>query len=238
LDPIKSVKLKIFMPFSGDPKHPIAISVNGEALVKEVIGYCLFEYTERGIRPPIPSRLISAELWSLRIVDDGDIDEDFPALDRERKIKKFAFTEFALCHDAAAIDLKEEPITTKEEFSADSHASIFLKIHLYSTLEVKQTTTMQFPSNIPMSEVFLRICIKRKYDPKDYILKMGDTKSDVPMEILLEQIKSTEFCVLKKSSGAGDIFLRPPEKNEKIVDSRTRFSTSEDYRVIYRVFFA
>jgi hypothetical protein len=82
-------------------------------------------------------------------------------------------------------------------------ASVFLKVHLYSTLEVKQTTIMQMPVNIPMSEVFVRICSKRKYDPKDYILKMADTKTDAPLEQTLEQLKATEFCVLKRSSGGG-----------------------------------
>ena len=54
-----------------------------------------------------------------------------------------------------------------------------------------------------MSEVFDRICLKRKYDPKDYVLKMADVKTDVPLDKTLESLKATEFCVLKRSSGGG-----------------------------------
>lgn len=62
---------------------------------------------------------------------------------------------------------------------------------------------MQMLLHIPMSEVFVIICNKRKYDPKDYILKMADTKTDVPLDQTLEQLNVTEFCVLKRSSGGG-----------------------------------
>ncbi|KAJ1943442.1 Component of a membrane-bound complex containing the Tor2p kinase [Linderina macrospora] len=36
-------------------------------------------------------------MWALRIAEDGEIDDDFPALDRTRPVAKFAFDEFALC---------------------------------------------------------------------------------------------------------------------------------------------
>jgi hypothetical protein len=52
-----------------------------------------------------------------------------------------------------------------------------------------------------MQEVFDRICSKRKYDPKEYILKMPDTKTDVPLEKTLLQMNCIEFCVLKRSGG-------------------------------------
>lgn len=100
-----------------------------------------------------------------------------------------------------------DSIPTGSALSGTSANSVFLKVHLYSTLEVKQTTTMQMPLNIPMHEVFVRICQKRKYDPKDYILKMADTKTDVPLDQTLEQLKATEFCVLKRASGGGFLFL-------------------------------
>lgn len=81
--------------------------------------------------------------------------------------------------------------------------SVFLKVHLYSTLEIKQTTIMQMPLNISMQEVFNRICAKRGYDQKDFILKMADVKTDVPLDKTLQQVDCIEFCVLKRASGGG-----------------------------------
>lgn len=59
------------------------------------------------------------------------------------------------------------------------------------------------PLNLTMREIFDRICKKRKYDSKDYILKMADTTTDVPMDKTLKQLDANEFCVLKRSSGGG-----------------------------------
>lgn len=54
-----------------------------------------------------------------------------------------------------------------------------------------------------LSEVFDVLCKKKKYDPKDYVLKMADTKTDVPLDKSLEQLKIAEFCVLKRDRGGG-----------------------------------
>lgn len=93
---------------------------------------------------------------------------------------------------------KISPRTTAKEEKKEVTTTIYLKIHLYSTLEVKQTTTLVATSNLLMSEVFEKICAKRKYASKDYVFKMADTKRDVPMTKKLGEFKETEFCVLKR----------------------------------------
>jgi len=105
----------------------------------------------------------------------------------------------------------------------------FLRIHLYSTLEVKQTTTVQMPSNLLMSEVFAQICQKRKYDTKDYVLKMPDTKTDVPLDKTLAELKVQEFCVLKRDRGGGKSFLKTAPKSSS--------SSNNNNKNIYSAFF-
>ncbi|KAI9327150.1 hypothetical protein DFJ73DRAFT_142525 [Zopfochytrium polystomum] len=106
---------------------------------------------------------------------------------------------------------------------------VLLKIHLYSTLEVKQTTTLPVSGNALMQDVFDQICRKRKYDPKAYVLRMADTRTDVPLELTLASIGATEFCVLKRDrGGAGDIFLRPPgEIASEVLLEQPRFISDE-----------
>ncbi|KAJ3272598.1 hypothetical protein HDV01_005441 [Terramyces sp. JEL0728] len=246
MDP-NAVKLKLFLPFAEQADKPMFIAVKGDAQVAEVIGYCLLEYLNEKRVPVIPEEMRKVEQWSLRIVDDGVVDDDFPALEPARKIQKYAFDQFALC-PLSSIEEKQNSLTESasqhgnlDDAAADGGAispttpSVFLKVHLYSTLEVKQTTIMQMPTHITMQEVFNRICVKRKYDPKDYILKMADTKTDVPLEKTLLQMDAIEFCVLKRSSGgAGDIFLRPPDEEEIKEDEKLVF-TSEDFRTMYKV---
>src|SRR5688500_1625742 len=86
--------------------------------------------------------------------------------------------------------------------------TVFLKVHLYSTIEVKQTTTMPVASNIPLAEVFEQICRKRKYDPSKYVFKMADTKTDVPLDKTLDQLRVSELCILKRAGGGGQSCLQ------------------------------
>jgi hypothetical protein len=109
-----------------------------------------------------------------------------------------------------------------------------LRVHLYSTIEVKQTTVLKVLSNTLLSDVFEQICEKRKYNSADYVLRMADTKTDVPLDKTLEQLKVMEFCVLKRDrGGAGDIFLRPPDESKP--DDLPRFISADEYSV-YKVF--
>ncbi|ORX87931.1 SIN1-domain-containing protein [Anaeromyces robustus] len=245
-----SMELMIYLPFSDEPEKPLQIMVKKTATVEDVIGYSLYEYNEAERKPVITSEM-DVPYWNMRIVeDDGEIDEDFPALERSRKIQKFAFDSFAICKASQAEISKNLSVRTTKQtktvtnvvkpaadvtITTDSSSkTYFIRVNLYSTLEVKQTTTQQFPSNMLLRDVFKSICQKRKYDIKDYVLKMADTKTDVPLDKTLEQAKLQEICVLKRDrGGAGDIFLRPPdEKDQSTLDSLSL--NQDDYSSIYK----
>ena len=101
------------------------------------------------------------------------------------------------------------------------------------------------PLNISMQEVFIRICAKAGYDPKNFILKMADVKTDAPLDKTLQQVDCIELCVLKRSSGggnfdslsdlhlAGDIFLRPQDAVDA-KEEKFDFS-SDDFRTMFKV---
>jgi hypothetical protein len=78
---VNPIRLKIYFPFSAEPKRPIAISIKRDATVEESIGYSLYQYAEER-RMPILAELKMANkisAWNMRICeDDGTIDEDFP----------------------------------------------------------------------------------------------------------------------------------------------------------------
>ncbi|KAJ1554751.1 hypothetical protein HK096_001977 [Nowakowskiella sp. JEL0078] len=255
---LDAIRLKIYLPFSESPDKPILIVIRPDATIDDVIGYTLFEYLNEKRLPKVPSNLSDISLWTMRIVeDDGSIDQDFPALERTRRVQRFAFDKFALCESipgqvktyilaAKSGDphLKGSPgsqtpsiapaspsVTSKPTNNISANNTVFfLKIHLYSTIEVKQTTTVQMPGSTLLSEVFEHVCKKRKYDPRVYVLKMPDTKTDVPLGKTLDQLKVTEFCVLKKDSVKGDLFVRPPDevKDEPFME-QPRFITPDEY---------
>lgn len=88
-----------------------------------------------------------------------------------------------------------------------STGNVFIKVHLYSTLEVKQTTTVYLPTDMLLSDVLVFVCRKRKIDPNDYTLKMADTKTDVPLDKTLESLGVIELCLLKKERGPSGKYI-------------------------------
>ncbi|GAA5937267.1 hypothetical protein JCM3775_001596 [Rhodotorula graminis] len=98
-----ALRLRLFFPRQGKDE-PVEVSVKRDVSVEEVIGVGLWAYWEEGREPGLESEVREDEAregretarWDLRIVEDGEVDEDFPALERTRAISAFAFTEFAI----------------------------------------------------------------------------------------------------------------------------------------------
>ncbi|WVR04695.1 hypothetical protein IAU60_001706 [Kwoniella sp. DSM 27419] len=96
-----SQSLELYFPHSAKPTEPIIGKVRKDATVEEVTGYGLFKYWEDGRIPLLGEDddevRLSAVGWGLRIVeDDGEVDEDFPPLDRDSKVSKFSYGQFAI----------------------------------------------------------------------------------------------------------------------------------------------
>lgn len=99
-----AMSLKIYYPHSQQAGKSSTIVVKRESSVEEVIGYALYVYVDEKRLPALTSQDHSVANWNLRIVDDGEVDEDFPALERTRRIQKFSFDQFAICRVPGAND--------------------------------------------------------------------------------------------------------------------------------------
>ncbi|KAI9151206.1 Component of a membrane-bound complex containing the Tor2p kinase [Blastocladiella emersonii ATCC 22665] len=287
------VKLHIHVPYA---ETELDISVGKGTTVEQVIGYTLFEYVEQGLAPVIDPPRQELGHWAMRIVeDDGTIDEDFPALDRNRPIDRFQFDAFALCEtaklppppspsdpaasagsgsaatsngmgtlrstrgstagtgdesrpgynglpgDPNALGPLPAPIAATmgrngtaaagpgPRGDADSgmgdsqqqqqqQQKLFIRVHLYSTIEVRHTTTLNVAPTTPLGHILDAVCRKRNVSPRDYVLKLHDMRTVVPD--LTKPFSSlgpvSELFLMKKSIGAsaGDMFLRPPGEEE------------------------
>ncbi|KAF9580917.1 hypothetical protein BGW38_002247, partial [Lunasporangiospora selenospora] len=103
------VQLKIYLPASDRPKDPMQVVVRREATVEDVIGYILYQYYNESRVPLLTDEQSTVVQWNLRIVeDDGEIDDDLPAVERTLKIgrfsmnQRFAMNQFALCEATPA----------------------------------------------------------------------------------------------------------------------------------------
>lgn len=94
------VTLKLYIPYSPRsspfeiiinrlPKPPSGDRGNKETTVAEAIGFALYKYIEDKKEPTLRVDLCDINQWTLRMVDDGEPDEDFPPLERTQPVTAY-----------------------------------------------------------------------------------------------------------------------------------------------------
>lgn len=90
--------LKIYLPFSSDPDEPLDLPLMRESklsdhpahvTVAEAIGLALWKYSEDARVPTLEREKLNVNRWALRMVDDGEVEYDFPALGRALPMTDF-----------------------------------------------------------------------------------------------------------------------------------------------------
>ena len=86
--------VKIYAPFSEQPSKPIEVALrrtmeDRPVTVAQLIGLALCRYDEEGYQPSLTSEESDINQWTLRIIEDEEIDFDFPALGRTRPVLDF-----------------------------------------------------------------------------------------------------------------------------------------------------
>ena len=88
--------IKIYAPFSDNPDKPLQVPLRRTKdaegctpTVNELIGLALWRYDEERYEPPLQGADTRVEGWELRMVEDGEVDMDFPALSRARLVTDF-----------------------------------------------------------------------------------------------------------------------------------------------------
>ncbi|RKP14116.1 stress-activated map kinase interacting protein 1-domain-containing protein, partial [Piptocephalis cylindrospora] len=92
-----ALELRMFFPHSEEPDLPMSVLVKGDAIVEDIIGFAMYMYVDEKRQPLLDLESYGVVCWNLRIVeDDGEVDDDFPALERSRQIRTFGSLEFAI----------------------------------------------------------------------------------------------------------------------------------------------
>ncbi|RII23948.1 hypothetical protein CUC08_Gglean012780 [Alternaria sp. MG1] len=88
--------IKLYCPFSSKPSKPVELLIRkfndkGEGpTVAEAIGYALHRYQEEKLEPPLSPEQMNVNRWVMRMYDDGEVDDEFPPLTRNKPLKDFA----------------------------------------------------------------------------------------------------------------------------------------------------
>lgn len=97
-DSSNALSIKIYAPFSEDPEEPFNMPILRESrdkdqtrpvTVTEAIGLAIWRYIKEELEPSIEPKKLSVNRWTLRMVEDGEVDYDFPALNRNLPLADF-----------------------------------------------------------------------------------------------------------------------------------------------------
>ncbi|KAI9733748.1 MAG: hypothetical protein M1818_007162 [Claussenomyces sp. TS43310] len=93
------LRIRIWVPFvkSEEKSYEVLISRRvqvGEAgdrpvSVADLIGLSLWRYSQEKLEPAIDIDKLNVNRWTLRLVEDEEVDYDFPALDRTKSVAQF-----------------------------------------------------------------------------------------------------------------------------------------------------
>lgn len=97
LDPLH---IRMYAPFSKNPSKPFEVPLlrtvpqegtfgKKQVMVADAIGLSLWRYCEEQLQPPIEASKLYVNRWTLRMVEEGEVDYDFPALSRNKPINDF-----------------------------------------------------------------------------------------------------------------------------------------------------
>ncbi|KAI5305169.1 hypothetical protein KEM56_005101 [Ascosphaera pollenicola] len=147
-DSTKSYEMPILKEIN--PSDPIFVTV------ADTIGVALWRYVEDHIQPELERDLLNVNKWCLRMVEDEEVDYDFPALGANRPIVDFTsnnnraaagrgrsrskpFDEFALVKASEAEFAKNQEVNPQaDDVEEDANESNFLTVPSPNVLQVTQ----------------------------------------------------------------------------------------------------
>ncbi|PKY14011.1 hypothetical protein RhiirB3_425926 [Rhizophagus irregularis] len=211
---LNPLTLKIYLPFSNKPLHPLVVVVKRDATVEEVIGYTLYQYWDEKREPALEPKFCDVLQWTMRIVeDDGEIDFDFPVPDRTREISKFATDQFALCKanpnqvkQNISLSAKSKP-SPKEPLASPSIKSNGSTVNTNSA--ITSSTTVVSSAIDLTNQIFLRI----RLTPYSEVAEVAHTTTiNVPADTHFYSVLDM-VCRKRK--------LEPKDYTFKIADTST-----------------
>jgi target of rapamycin complex 2 subunit MAPKAP1 len=160
--------LRIWAPFTTSPVKFFEVLTRrtvhgGEAgdrpvTVADLIGLSLWRYSEEKLEPSIASEKLNVNRWTLRMVEDDEVDYDFPALDRTKPVVAFTTVNNRAARARSGSNLYDEFAlveATEEQFQQNQIATPQFKQESASSEavddEIVAKSTPAPQSSVPVS---------------------------------------------------------------------------------------
>jgi len=185
-------KLGIFLSMVDDAEraYPMGVIPLSSAKVSEVIGLICWQYTMQDRQPPLSDNL---HLYSLYIAeDDGEVDYEFPPIDKREPISKFGFGRLALV-------VNDTP-TTADIAKPSLTVTVNLLDHGFTKVEVDSDT-------IKLAEILDIVLERRRIRPEQKIRYTLERESEhgraLDLGLPLSAMDTYSFCLVRENSTRG-----------------------------------
>ncbi|KAM3073721.1 Component of a membrane-bound complex containing the Tor2p kinase, variant 2 [Clarireedia jacksonii] len=187
------LNLRIWAPFATSTTKPFEVLIRrsvheNEAndrvvTVADLIGLSLWRYFEEKLEPAIPPEKLNVNRWTLRLVEDEEVDYDFPALERTKPVVSFTTAN----NRAARSRSNSKPYdefalveATDEQFEENQRLTPQFKQEAVATTDVEDELT---PRSTPMPQPTFPTGTQPPHNPlltTMTALRQNSTLADMP----------------------------------------------------------
>jgi target of rapamycin complex 2 subunit MAPKAP1 len=184
------LRLRIWAPFTSSSVKSFEVLTRrtvhgGEAgdrpvTVADLIGLSLWRYSEERLEPPIAPEKLNVNRWTLRMVEDDEVDYDFPALDRTKPVVAFTTVNNRAARARSGSNLYDEFAlveATEEQFQQNQIATPQFKQESASMEAIDDDIG---PKSMPAPQLSLPISTKPRTNPLTTTMSALRNPADMP----------------------------------------------------------
>lgn len=158
-----ALNIRIYVPSSSNPDMALDLPLVrlskltdqlAPVTVAEAIGLALWRYSEEGRTPQLERSRLTVNRWTLRMVEDGEVEYDFPALGHGSPITDFTSNNNRAVASRARTRGKpydEFALVEASQAEFEENERLFPKFNLSSEESGDSSTTLTTPANQPIA---------------------------------------------------------------------------------------
>lgn len=158
------LNIKIYAPFSDQPDEPFDTPIIREArdenrigpvTVADAIGLSLWRYMKEDIQPPIERNKLNVNRWTLRMVEDGEVEYDF-ALGRNLPLADFTSNNNRAAGARGRIRGKaydEFALVEASEAEFEENSRLYPKLNPEQAEDIGETVAVVPGTQLPVTQV-------------------------------------------------------------------------------------
>lgn len=243
---------------------PLDVRIRRDASMEELIGYGLYCFVDRYGKPPDHpdagvdnlEDCLETQAWTLHMVEDDLVDEDYPAMDRSLIVGRFGENEFALCPkslpqkpaqpsrvsrplESASVSSSFEPprATTPLDLIEDGAVLDALTLNIMVVPSARGMTSIRLPPHATAAQAIETVCERCQLgDPRAFALLFRDTDEVLPgTRPVRGFVERTDLVLVDRTSLPHATSDQPVSRLESTMPEQPKYKTAMDLISNYKV---